>query len=124
VSIRSDYISRLIKQLAEALGAILKARKKNDLVEAQRLIRKTSEELLGIEYETLTRYDAKSVAQLLIQPEKIHALARLLKAEGELLDQEELASMKFNQALALLEASGKPDLQLEAELRALITGPS
>jgi hypothetical protein len=84
-SVRQDFIERMIKQLAQALARILGHRQLAQPEEAQRLLRQTCQELLGVEYATLTFADAPSTAALLGHPEKVKVLAALVREEALLL---------------------------------------
>ncbi|QRN96823.1 hypothetical protein JRI60_48930 [Archangium violaceum] len=104
--IREDYIERMIERLVAALAAILKAGKGQKTEEALDLIHQTSLSLFGMEYRMLITIDAGSVAELLGHPEKIKALAKLVSAEADLLQQRGDAvgvSHRLGHALALLQ---------------------
>jgi sugar diacid utilization regulator len=123
---REDYIERMIQKLVEALAAILKAGKAQKTDEALDLIQQTSLSLFGMEYRMLITIDAGSVAGLLGHPEKIKALAKLVSAEAELLQQRgdsEGAAHRLGHALALLQEARRmrstPDPETEALLRGL-----
>ncbi len=122
--IREDYIERMIEKLVAALAAILKAGKAQKTEEALELVQQTSLSLFGMEYRMLLTIDAASVAGLLEHPEKIKALAKLVSAEAELLQQRgdtEAAAHRLGHALALLQEAQrrrtKPDLESEELLR-------
>jgi len=118
--IREDYIERMIERLVAALAAILKAGKSQKTEEALDLVHQTSLSLFGMEYRMLITIDAGSVAGLLEHPEKLKALAKLVSAEAELLQQRgdtEGTAHRLGHALALLEEARrrrtKPDAELE-----------
>ncbi|WNG43200.1 hypothetical protein F0U60_03120 [Archangium minus] len=122
--IRQDYIERMIERLVAALAAILKAGKSQKKDEALELIQQTSLSLFGMEYRMLITIDAGSVAELLGHPEKIKALAKLVSAEAELLQQSGDTvgvSHRLGHALALLQEAQRrrttPDPELETLLR-------
>jgi dsRNA-specific ribonuclease len=122
--IREDYIERMIERLAAALAAILKAGKAQKAEEALDLVHQTSLSLFGMEYRMLITIDAGSVAELLGHPEKIKALAKLVRAEAALLQQRGDSagvSHRFRHALALLQEAQRrratPDPELERLLR-------
>ncbi|MFL5358027.1 hypothetical protein [Archangium sp.] len=123
---REDYIERTIRQLVEALAAIVKAGKAQKTDEALELIQQTSLSLFGMEYRMLITIDAGSVAGLLGHPEKIKALAKLVSAEAELLQQRgdsEGAEHRLGHALALLQEARRmrstPDPETEELVRGL-----
>lgn len=122
--IREDYIERMIERLVAALAAILKAGKSQKTEEALDLVHQTSLSLFGMEYRMLITIDAGSVAGLLEHPEKIKALAKLVSAEAELLQQRgdtEGATHRLGHALALLQEAQlrrtNPDPETETLLR-------
>jgi hypothetical protein len=122
--IREDYIERMIETLVAALAAILKAGQAQKTEEALDLVHQTSLSLFGMEYRMLVTIDAGSVAELLGHPEKIKALAKLVSAEADLLQQRgdaEGASHRLGHALALLQEVQRrrstPDPESETLLR-------
>ena len=122
--IREDYIERMIERLVAALAAILKAGRGQKTEEALDLIHQTSLSLFGMEYRMLITIDAGSVAGLLEHPEKLKALAKLVSAEAELLQQRgdtEGEAHRLGHALALLEEARRrrtnPDPETESLLR-------
>ena len=124
--IREDYIERMIEKLVAALAAILKAGKSQKTEEALDLVHQTSLSLFGMEYRMLITIDAASVAGLLGHPEKIKALAKLVSAEAELLQQrgdDVGVAHRLNHALALLQEAQRarptPDPELETLVRSV-----
>lgn len=122
--IREDYIERMIERLVAALAAILKAGRSQKTDEALDLIQQTSLSLFGMEYRMLITIDAGSVAELLGHPEKIKALAKLVMAEAELLQQcgdTVGVSHRLGHALGLLQEAQRrrttPDPEAETLLR-------
>ncbi|XXF78274.1 hypothetical protein P2318_00520 [Myxococcaceae bacterium GXIMD 01537] len=83
MSIRKDYIERLIEQFAAALAKVLKARQERRTEDALDLIREAGRSLLGMEYGVLTMVDAASTARLLDAPERVKVLAKLVHQEAE-----------------------------------------
>lgn len=55
---RSDYVMRLVEQLAEALARVLKLRKAGQEAGAQQAARDACGDLLGIEFSVLQMLDA------------------------------------------------------------------
>ncbi len=118
--IREDYIERMIEKLVAALAALLKGGKGQRWEEVQDQLQQTSLSLFGMEYRMLVTIDVASVAELLGHPEKIKALARLVSAEAELLQQRgELpgAADRLEHALELLDEARRrrstPDAEAE-----------
>ncbi len=122
--IREDYIERMIEKLVAALAAILKAGKAQKTEEALDLLHQTSLSLFGMEYRMLITIDAGSVAELLGHPEKLKALAKLVSAEADLLQQRGDAvgvAHRLGHALGLLQEAQRrrstPDPEVETLLR-------
>jgi len=124
--IREDYIERMIEKLVAALAAILKAGKAQKTEEALELVQQTSLSLFGMEYRMLLTIDAASVAGLLEHPEKIKALAKLVSAEADLLQQrgdDVGVAHRLGHAFALLQEARRrrstPDPELESLVRSV-----
>ena len=118
MSIRKDYIERLIEEFAAALARIIKARREQRLAEAQRLIQETALSSLGMEYGALLLADPASTARLLGDPARVKVLARLVAEEGEVLQHQgdtTTASARFQFALALYDEARRLGLSPEAE---------
>ncbi|NVJ26226.1 MULTISPECIES: hypothetical protein [Myxococcus] len=133
MSIRKDYIERLVEQFAEALSRLLKARQEKRFAEAAGLIRSTALDTLGMEYDALLMVDAASTSRMLGDPLRVKILARLVAEDGELhLEQGDTrtATARFHSALALYAESralGRPhddeDTAVLTRLRAWL-GPA
>lgn len=124
MSIRKDYIERLIEQFAAALAGILKARREQRHAEAQRLIHDTALSTLGMEYGALLLADPASTARLLGSPVRVKVLARLVAEEGELLGHQgdtDTASARFHFALALYSEAESMGLTPDAEDTATVS---
>ena len=124
--IREYYIERMIERLVAALAAILKAGKSQKTEEALDLVQQTSLSLFGMEYRMLITIDAASVADLLGHPEKLKALAKLVSAEADILQQHgdtAGTSHRLGHALALLQEAQRrrstPDTEGEALQRSV-----
>jgi hypothetical protein len=123
--IREDYIERMIERLVAALAAILKAGQSQKTEEALDLVHQTSLSLFGMEYRMLITIDAGSVAGLLEHPEKLKALAKLVSAEADLLQQRgdtEGAAHRLGHALALLEEARRRRTNPDSETESLLRG--
>lgn len=121
--IREDYIERMIEKLVAALVAILKAGKAQKTEEALDLVHQTSLSLFGMEYRMLLTIDAASVAGLLEHPEKIKALAKLVSAEADLLQQrgdDVGVAHRLGHALGLLQEARRRRLTPDPELETLV----
>lgn len=122
---REDYIERMIQKLVEALAAIMKAGKSQKTDEALELIQQTSLSLFGMEYRMLITIDAGSVAGLLGHPEKIKALAKLVLAEADVLEQRGDAvgvAHRLHHALGLLQQARRREKTPDPETAALLQG--
>lgn len=123
--IREDYIERMISKLVEALAAILKLGKGPRPEDALDLIQQTSLELFGMEYRMLITIDAASVAELLGHREKIKALAKLVLAEADVLEQRGDAvgvAHRLHHALGLLQQARRREKTPDPETAALLQG--
>ncbi|QDE65614.1 MULTISPECIES: hypothetical protein [Myxococcus] len=133
MSLRKDYIERLIEEFAAALARIIKARREKKLADAQRLIQETALSTLGMEYTALLMADPMSTARLLGSPTRVKVLARLVAEDGELIAEQgdaATATSRFHYALALYDEVQVLGLTLDADdtatiarLRGLLTAP-
>ncbi|WP_426756215.1 hypothetical protein [Myxococcus sp. Y35] len=133
MSLRKDYIERLIEEFAAALSRILKARREKKLADAQRLIQETALSTLGMEYTALLMADPVSTARLLGSPTRVKVLARLVAEDGELNAEQgdaATATVRFQYALALydeVQAMGltwdDDDTATVARLRTRLSAP-
>jgi hypothetical protein len=106
--IESDYILRMIQQLAKAIARIVGLKQAGQLDEALDELRTTADGIFGPIRHTLDAIDARSAAGLLADGEKIEAYATLTAEEAsirELMDDAPRARSGGQRALALyLEA--------------------
>lgn len=118
--IRSDYIERMIAQLARALATLLGARTRPPEV-IEETVADVTRRLLGLEYRVLLSADPGSTARLLGEALRIEVLARLVEEEAELLASTDpaLSQSRLEYALTLLElAADRPGPHHpEAEVR-------
>ena len=80
---RSDYVMRLVKQLAEFIAQLLKLRAEGDEEKAKQVLADACVELFGVEHRVLHMLDARSAASLLGDKAKVDAYAKLLDAVGD-----------------------------------------
>ena len=80
---RSDYVMRLVKQLAEVVARLLKLRAAGREEDAKQALSDACAELFGIEHRVLNMLDAKSAAALLGDQARVDAYAQLLEAMGD-----------------------------------------
>jgi ABC-type nitrate/sulfonate/bicarbonate transport system substrate-binding protein len=79
---RSDYVMRLVKELAEVLARALKLRAENP-EQAKQVLIDACGELLGVEHRVLNMLDAQSAASLLGENVRIAVYAQLVDAMGD-----------------------------------------
>ncbi|MCE9668568.1 hypothetical protein LY474_12165 [Myxococcus stipitatus] len=111
MSIRKDYLERIVEQFAAALARLLRARQEQRFDDAGQLLRQTSLDALGMDYDTLLLVDATSAARMLGSPDRVKMFARLVAEEGALLEAQgdtRAASTRRDHALAL-ERLAQPD---------------
>ena len=78
-----DWILRVTKEIAEFIARALKLIAADKRVEAIEVLEGACAGALGIEYSTLAFIDARSAVDLLGEPLRVLAFARLLEAMGE-----------------------------------------
>jgi hypothetical protein len=86
---RNDYIMRLIQQLGVALGQIIFRKGREEYDEAEAIISRTAQNLLGLDITLLRRLSDEGIAGLLSRPDPsdVGALivaAELLREQGEI----------------------------------------
>jgi hypothetical protein len=113
MTIRKDYLERLIEQFVAALARILKANQEQRPEEAWRLIRDTALSTLGMDYDALLLGDARATARLLGDPERVRMLARLVTQEAEAL------ALRGDAATAAARREYADALHLEARAHGL-----
>ncbi len=124
MSLRKDYIERLIEEFAAALSRLLKLRREKKLAEAQRLIQETALSALGMEYAALLMADPVSTARLLGAPTRVKVLARLVAEDGELSAEQgdaATATARFQTALALYAEAEAMGLTPDGDDTATVT---
>ncbi|XXF75311.1 hypothetical protein P2318_19810 [Myxococcaceae bacterium GXIMD 01537] len=85
--LRHAFILRAVHELGRFTPAIARARESAPLDEGLRCVREACTATLGMEFETLTRFDAASVVGLFSRPEQARILARLVDERARLLAQ-------------------------------------
>ncbi len=109
-----DYVMRLVKQLVELIAIVLRLKGAGKMNEAVQALENGCLSLLGIPYSALALVDSKSAADLLSEPTRIAAFARLL---------EERAAIE-EESGDLLAASARRVHALEVYLEALLRAPT
>jgi hypothetical protein len=109
--VQRDYILRLLEAVAAAIARIMRRKESGDLPGARREVYIACTELLGPLAPVVMHADARTAADLLSDPRRVAAWARLLAEDAgllRLLGQEDAAAATERRALTLL---------LEARLR-------
>jgi hypothetical protein len=78
-----DWLMRAVKQLADAIARALKLTREDKHQQAIELLQGACTELFGIEYRVLSMVDAASAVELLGDPGRGVAFARLLEAMAQ-----------------------------------------
>lgn len=109
--VQRDYILRLIEAVAAAIARVMRRKESGDFTGARREVYMACTELLGPLASVVMHADARTAADLLSDPRRIAAWARLLVEDAELL-----------RLLGQMDAAGATDrraltLLLEARLR-------
>lgn len=78
-----DFVMRIVRQLAELLARALKLKREKKFDEAAQTIEGGCGDLLGFDFGALALVDSASSAQLLAEPARIRAFARLLEELAE-----------------------------------------
>lgn len=116
--VERDFVMRLIKQLVELIARVLNLAKAKKADEAQAVLEAGCLSLLGMDFHTLALVDSASAADLLQQPYRVVAFARLLGAQAEIeraRGAEDLAHSHDQHALELvLEALRRSPSHAEA----------
>lgn len=87
---RSDYVMRLVKQLAEVLARALKLKAAGDEHKAKEVLKNACGELLGVEFSVLDMLDARSAVELLGDASRVDSYLQLVEALGDTARAEEL----------------------------------
>ncbi|MGV3622597.1 MAG: hypothetical protein ACO1OB_17390 [Archangium sp.] len=80
---RSDYVMRLVKQLAELLARAMKLKTAGDEAKSKEVLKSACGELLGIEFQVLDMLDAKTAVELLGEKPRVDAYVQLVEALGD-----------------------------------------
>jgi hypothetical protein len=87
--LRHAFILRAVRELGRFSSDIARARADASREECLRHIREACTATLGMEFDTLTRFDARSVVGLFSHPEQARILARLVDERARLLARHE-----------------------------------
>ena len=117
---------RLIAQLSEVLARVISAKASGDTRRAQEILDAAYGDLLGLQGEIVERLTAATLADLLVDREKIKVLAALLYEDGNVLEsarQPEPARVRFAKALQLYQQAeamqNNPDPECAAAIETL-----
>jgi hypothetical protein len=124
-----DYILRQVNLLVAVLAKIAGLKKAGEFQEAQKVIDQAIESAFGLDAGIIKQLDDNSLISLIttvygIDMGKLHTLACLLEAEGDVLSAQHRkteAQKSYQRALDLFyEFSSHPDNILDAELSSRI----
>ena len=96
--LRTDYIQRMVEQIARMLASVMRLRKNKQFVQAEQSLDDTARMLFGLGMNLMLTMDLQSLISSLHKPEKILVLTRLLKIQAELA-QESGQNTRSQQAL-------------------------
>jgi hypothetical protein len=85
--LRHAFALYAVRELGRFASALSRARESAPLEEGLQCIREASLATLGMELDTLTRFDARSVVGLFTHPEQARILARLVDERARLMVQ-------------------------------------
>jgi hypothetical protein len=107
---KKDYLLRMVDEVGTLLRAVLGLRKAGRHEEALAKLVSAAGDILGIPRSILDALDAASAAKLLAEPVKVRAYGRILREEGDILEEmgrDALAS-RYRSAQLVVEASRMP----------------
>ncbi len=84
-ALRHAFVLYAVRELGRFSSVLSRARESAPLEAGLQHIREASVATLGMEFDTLTRFDAKSVVGLFSSPEQARILARLVDERASLL---------------------------------------
>ncbi|MGC4000129.1 MAG: hypothetical protein QM767_22915 [Anaeromyxobacter sp.] len=84
MTIRKDYILRMIEELATAVARAMGFRRQGLLDEAIRVVEEASRSVVGMDLELAGAVDAATLAGMLTDPSRMAALARLMLERAEI----------------------------------------
>ncbi len=120
MSLKRDYILRIIEQLAEAVARILALRRKGNLAEAIRATEDAAGGIAGMDLRMAGAVDTGTVARHLADPVRMAALARLMHERAGLAgDQGDAAAERSwrQRAVELWRAAGAAGAELDEVAR-------
>jgi hypothetical protein len=121
--VQRDYILRLIEAVAAALARVMRRKESGDLSGARREIYMACTELLGPLAPVVPHADVRTASDLLGDPRRVAAWARLLAEDAELLrlmGQEEAAGTMDRRACSLLLEAYAAGGELDADAAATL----
>lgn len=124
--LREDYLMRLIRQVAQFLGRILKLRDAGQTEAALKEVNAAFDDLFGSGREWLRDVDSNTMATMLEDPDSMRAYAQLLEQEGLIYEDQGkhgLSQLRLKSALELLLIAlahkGEEDAAIRAQIHAL-----
>jgi len=112
-----DYVMRAVQQIAATLARVLGLRQLGKQEEADRELDELYRGLVPFDRELLDMLDPQTLAGMIREPERVHAICQLLAFEADEAEKRgepERAQRGRRRALALLEA-GVPELEGAAQ---------
>ena len=82
--LRHAFILRAVRELGRFTPVIARTRERAPLNDGLQCLREACTATLGMEFDTLTRFDARSVVGLFTHPEQARILARLVDERARL----------------------------------------
>ena len=120
--LRTDYIQRMIEQIAKMLASVMRLRSLFIFFLFAQGLDDTARLLFGLGIKLMLSMDMNSLISSLQEPEKILVLTRLLRIEAELADesgQGERSKRALMRALGLLQHVQGQDIELDDEAQQL-----
>jgi hypothetical protein len=122
---RKDWIERQIEEVARALAKLLQLEREKSYQAAETLVQETAQSLTGMDYSTLLALDAASIASVLERPERLFALAQVLKRDGEVrgedrLDREQARELRALELYRLVRVRAPASLPTEEAISKLL----
>lgn len=122
MTLRRDFIQRLVEQLGWALAAVLRLRRAGAHEEAVKQLESAATGLVGIDLRMVASVESATAAALVAEPERLLVLARLCLERAEIAREQAdplEAGWRRRAAELWLEAAGR-GVALDAEARGAV----
>lgn len=123
MSLKRDYILRIVEQLAQAIARILALRAKGDLPAAVREVEGAAPAIAGMDLRMAASVDTATLARHLTEPVRMAALARLMYERAGLAGEEgdEAGARRWGvRAVELWRAAEAAGAELDEVARAAV----